>query len=167
MANNIAEQKKASLDLAGMMDDTLDAIPDAPDFTNPPAGDYTLQVKSCAIETYTPKSTPGVEAQRVRITYSIIDTKSLANPNEQPVPNESMFSETFMGTEEGIGYFKKAGKAIMNVSDLGGVTFREILSSVTGMTFDARVSVRNTPKPGSKTEFYENVSIRVIPPVAS
>ena len=33
------------LDLEQMMEESLDAIPDAPDFCIPPAGEYILQVK--------------------------------------------------------------------------------------------------------------------------
>ena len=43
------------LDLEGMLNDSLDAIPEAPDFNNPPAGEYRLLCKDAAIDKYETK----------------------------------------------------------------------------------------------------------------
>ena len=166
----MTEAQKTSLDLGSMMDSALDSIPDAPDFNNPPAGDYRISVKDSKIETYKTKEKngqPSVEAQRIKNLYVVEQTVSLANSNEPPVPDGSMFSETFQGTEQGLSYFKKRAKEIMNVSDLNGVPLRDIFESLKGQSFDARISIKKTPNPNDKDNPYENLVIKIVPPAAS
>ena len=128
------------LDLEGMLNESLDAIPEAPDFNNPPAGEYRLLCKDAAIDKYETKKEPGIQKQRLKITYSIIETISTAT-KEQPVPDGSLFTETFMATETGLSYFKKRIKEIMNVSD----------------------TIKKSPNPNDPENPYENIQIRVIP----
>lgn len=156
----------ASLDLGAMMDATLDSIPDAPDFSNPPAGEYRLSVKDCKIDTYTSKKEPGVEKQRIKMLYTIEQTVSTAG-NEQPVPDGTMFNETFMGTEQGLSFFKKRIKEIMNASDLAGVSLKDMMDSIKGQAFDARITIKKSPNPNDPNTPYENVQIRVVQPKAA
>jgi len=150
-----------SLDLAALMDSSLDSVPEAPDYLTPPAGTYTIGVKDAAIESYEKE---GDTIQRIRVTYVVEKTLELANAGEPPVPDNSMFSETFMGTQQGLGYFKKTAKGIMNVANLDGVSLGDIFSTMKGSSFNTVIKIRTTPKKGSKTEVYENVSLRIIPP---
>lgn len=159
-----AETKKATLDLGAMMESTLDDIPDAPDFANPPAGEYKLEVKEAKVENYKTKKEPDVEKQRLKILYAVVATVSVAG-KEPPVPDGSMFSETFQPTEEGLSYFKKRIKEVMNASELTGVSLGDMMNSVKGMVFDARVTIRISK--GDNGQDYENVNLRVIPPKAS
>lgn len=158
-----AETKKATLDLGAMMEQSLDNIPDAPDFTNPPAGEYKLELKEAKIDNYSTKKEPDVEKQRLKILYAVVATVSVAG-KEPPVPDGSMFSETFQATEEGLSYFKKRIKEVMNASDLAGVTLADMMASAKGQQFDARITIRVTK--GDNGQDYENVNIRVIPPKA-
>lgn len=146
------------LDLDNMLNDSLDAIPDAPDYANPPAGEYRLSVKDCAVDKYETKKEPGVQKQRMKITYSVVETVSTA-ANEQPVPDGSMFNETFMATEQGLSYFKKRIKEIMGASDVAGVTLGDMMSSVKGQEFMARITIKKTTSNGQE---YENIQIRVV-----
>ena len=150
------------LDLNAMMNDSLDSIPDAPDFTNPPAGEYRLIAKDAAIDKYKTKKEPDIEKQRLKITYAIVETLSTA-ANEQPVPDGSLFTETFMATEQGLSYFKKRIKEIMNAGDVQGVSLGDMMTSVKGSEFNARITIKKTNSNGTD---YENVQIRVIPPQA-
>lgn len=147
------------LDLESMANETLDAIPDAPDFVTPPAGEYSLLVKDAAIDKY--KDKEGVAKQRLKITYTIQETISVAD-KEPPVPNESIFSETFMGTEQGLGYFKKRIKEVMNLSDTAGVTLADMMNSVKGVQFNCRITIKKSPNPAGGE--YTNVQIRVVKP---
>lgn len=148
------------LDLEQMANETLDAIPDAPDFVTPPAGEYSLTVKDAAIDKY--KDKEGNAKQRLKIVYTINETITLADQKEPPVPNESIFSETFMGTEQGLSYFKKRVKEVMNVSDTAGITLADMMNSVKGVQFNARISIKKTPNP--KGGEYENIQLRVVRP---
>lgn len=145
------------LDLEQMANDTLDAIPEAPDFVTPPAGEYTLSVKECGVDKY--KTKEGEEKQRIKITYTINETKSVAG-GEQPVPNESIFTETFTATEQGLSFFKKRVKEIMQAENTTGVTLGEMMNSVKGVQFNCRITIKKSPNP--KGGEYENVQIRII-----
>jgi hypothetical protein len=153
------------LDLEAMANETLDAIPEAPDYSNPPAGEYRLSCQDAKIDKYKTKEKqgqPSVEAQRLKITYSILETKSTAE-GEQPVPNGTLFTETFQGTEQGLSYFKKRIREIMNVEETTGVTLGDMMASVKGTEFNCRISIRKSPNPAKPGEFYENVQIRIVP----
>lgn len=151
-------QANTLLDLNAMMDASMDAIVEAPDFVNPPAGNYQLSVKSAKVEEY--KSKDGVSGQRIRLTYAVDLTIETAS-GEPPVADGSLFSETFMATEQGLGFFKARVKAIMNASDLAGVTLGDMLSSILGVFFYATLTIRKTPNPKSPGEFYENINLRI------
>jgi len=160
---NAPTNSKETLDLGAMMEETLDNIPEAADFQNPPAGLYLLSVKDAKVDKYTTKADPDTEKQRMKILYSIISTESVA-VNEPPVPDGSMFSETFQATQDGLSYFKKRIKEIMNVSDMAGVTLAQMMDSVKGMEVRARITIRKSK--GDNGQEYENLNIRVVPPSA-
>lgn len=157
--------KKETLDLGAMMDASLDNIAEAPDFNNPPAGLYILECKEAKVDKYKTKKEPDVEKQRLKILYAVSQTVQLASDKEPPVPDGSMFSETFQATEEGLSYLKKRIREVMNASDLTGVSLGEMMNSVKGTTFQARITIRTTK--GDNGKDYENVNIRVVPPAAA
>ena len=152
---------KTVLDLENMLEETLDSIPDAPDYVTPPAGEYTLLVKDALIDKYFTKKEPDTEKQRLKIIYSIVETLSTAT-KEEPVPNESLFSEQFQATTDGLSYFKKRITGIMNVENVLGTSLADMMDSVKGATFKARISIKKS-KGDDGTE-YENVQIRIVPP---
>lgn len=158
---NAPTKESTLLDLEGMLGETMDNIPDAPDYATPPAGEYRLQVKDSAVDKYKPKA--GGSAQRLKNTYTILSTLSTAS-NEIPVPDGSMFTETFQATEMGLGYFKARIKSIMGVSDLNGVSLGDMMAGVKGTSFDARITIKTSPKDATNPAAgsYENVQIRVI-----
>lgn len=151
---------KTLLDLESMLEETLDNIPDAPDYVTPPAGEYILEVKDSAVDKYSTKKEPDVEKQRLKNTYSIVETLSTAT-KEEPVPDGSIFTETFQATTDGLSYFKKRIASIMNVADVQGVSLADMMDSIKGATFKARISIKKS-KGVDGTE-YENVQIRVVP----
>lgn len=155
----MSENNNTILDLNNMLNETLDSVPDAPDFVTPPAGEYRLCCKDACIDKYETKKEPGVEKQRMKLTYSIVETLSTAN-NEPPVPDNSIFTETFMATEQGLSYFKKRIKEVMNASDVTGVTLGDMMNSVKGSEFKARLTIKKSTVNGTE---YENVQIRVVP----
>ena len=144
------------LDLETLANQTLDAIPDAPDFVNPPAGEYAILCKDVVIDKY--KNKQGEDQQRMKITYAVVETKSTAN-NEPPVPNESIFTETFQATEQGLSFFKKRIKELMGVTDVAGVTLGDMMASAKGIQFNCRISYKKSESNG-KT--YENLQLRVV-----
>lgn len=147
------------LDLGDMMNETLDTIPEAPDFITPPAGEYVLEVKDCVIDKYKTKDEPDTIKQRLKITYSVVDTISVAD-NEPPVPNESLFTETFTATEMGLGFFKKRVKELMAVDNVAGVSLGEMMDSIKGTQFKCRLTIKKSPNP--KGGEYQNIQIRIL-----
>jgi hypothetical protein len=153
----MTENTNTILDLGDMLNDTLDTIAEAPDFSNPPAGEYVIDCKDCAVDKY--KTKEGEDKQRLKITYAVAETVSVAG-DEPPVPNGSLFTETFTATEQGLSYFKKRIKEIMQADDVTGVTLGDMLSSVKGAQFKCRITIKKSPNP--KGGEYENLQIRII-----
>ena len=147
------------LDLDDMMNESLDTIPDAPDFITPPAGEYVLEVKDCLVDKYNTKDEPNVIKQRLKITYAIVETVSLSD-KEPPVPNESLFTETFTATEQGLGFFKKRVKEIMAADSVAGVSLGEMMDSIKGVQFKCRITIKKSHNPRGGE--YTNVQIRII-----
>lgn len=153
--------QEETLDLGQMLTESLDEFEEAPDYVLPPPGTYILSVLSAEIEKV--KNKAGQQVQRLRTKYAIQETIELLTNEEPPVPNGSLISQTFNGSKEGLGYFKKAAREILGVSDLAGVSLGDILSSLTGAQFTARLSVKRTLKEGTKDDYYSNVTIKVVP----
>lgn len=158
---NDATTPQTLLDLDNMLNESLDTVPDLPEFANPPAGEYRLKVMDTKPETYKSKAEPEIEKTRIRVMYSILETLSTAS-GELPVPDGSMFSETFMTTEQGWSFLKSRAKAVLNVADMTGVTKREMLDAIKGQEFTARITIKKSPNPAGGE--YENIQIRVVPP---
>lgn len=140
-----------------MLNQTLDSVAAAPDFSNPPAGEYRLSVKDAKLI----KAAVEGKNHRLSVTYSVEQTYSTAT-NEAPVPDGTMFSENFQFTDRGLPYFKSRVAAILNVSDVNGVTIGDMLTSIKGQAFDARITIKKSPNPAGGE--YENVQIKVVPP---
>lgn len=161
MAN--AETKNVTiLSLDEMLDTEMNSVETLPDFVTPPPGTYVLTVTECAIEKYKPKAKPGqaapAEMSRIRQTYKVDQTIEVV-AGELPIADGSLFSETFMGTEEGLKYFKKSAMGVLNVKDLGDAKLRDVIDGVKGQSFKARITIRKTAKEDG-TGHYENVQIR-------
>lgn len=149
------------LDLENMLEASLDDIPEAPDFNNPPAGEYILSCKDACIDKYTKKG-EAEEKSRLKIIYAVVSTLSTAS-NEPPVPDGSLFSETYQPTQQGLSYFKKRVKEIMGASDVAGVSLAEMMASVKGVEFNARITIKKSPNPNNPDSPYENIQLRIIP----
>ncbi len=155
------------LDLEAMANESLDSIQEAPDYSNPPPGEYVLDVKDAAIDKYTSKDEPGVQKQRIKITYAVAETVQLAG-TEPPVPDGTLFTETFMATEQGLSFFKKRIRELMNAESVDGVSLSDMMNSVKGQQVKARLSIKLSPKPANKGGGnYENLQIRILQPQAA
>lgn len=160
--NAVVKAKPTLLDLDALLDTELDSVETIPDFINPPPGNYVLSVKDAKIEKFDVKedgNKTGAQGNRIRITYAVDQTEDL-EAGELPVPDGSLFSEAFQGTEEGLKYCKKACMAILNVKDFESAKLREILDAVKGTQFKARITTRVSTSGGRN---YENIQIRAIP----
>lgn len=149
------------LDLDAMMDETLDAVADIPDFVNPPAGTYQIAIKSCEVKPVPAKPAKGDKpatpaGSQIRITYSVAET---IETKGEPVPNGSLFSENFQGTDQGLEFFKARAKNILN-ADVTGVPLRSIMEEVGKAEFKAVLGLRKTT--GDAGQEYENVTIRPV-----
>lgn len=153
------------LDLDAMMDIKMDEVETLPDFVTPPPGIYTLKVKEAKIEKYKSKGEPDVQKQRIRMSYVIMETKEVAAGN-LPVADGSLFSETFMATEDGIKFFKKAAMGALGVDSFEGASIKDVIDGLADAEFAARISVRSTVDKETK-QVYENVSVRAITQAAA
>lgn len=145
------------LDMDSLLDSNLSGVKDVPDFIQPPAGNYNLAVSDCKIEEYKTKAKDGkpeAKGMRIRLMYrvdGVIDVVA----GQLPPQEGSLFSENFTATEDGLAFFKKQAKAILNVVDLGDTPLREVIEGLKEATFKAAVSTR-------KSGEYENVNVRPV-----
>ena len=154
--------KATLLDLDALMDTPLDNVENVPDYMNPPPGNYVLKVTAAGIEKFDVKEDgkkTGEQGNRIKITYAVIKTEEVA-AGELPVPDGTLFTEGFQGTEEGLKYCKKACANILGVKEFDGAKLGEILEGTVDQEFRARITVRASTV-GDKV--YENLQIRALP----
>lgn len=148
------------LDIDSILDNTLDATPDVPDFATPPTGDYIISVTDAKIEKYKSKDESKGEGLRIKLTYSVDQTLQLVDDKELPVADGTLFTETYQATEDGLAFFKKSAKKLLNVTDVNGISIRDILASLVDVKgIKARIKLRKTTSNGRD---YENVQITPI-----
>ena len=157
MNETLLNPSNTPANMEDLLNQTLDGVVAAPDFSNPPAGEYRLEVKNAVLK---PPKEVG-KNNSIVITYAVVVTYSVTEA-EMPVPDGTMFSENFQYTDKGLPYFMARVIAVLNVEDVAGVPIREMLSSIKGQAFDAKITIKKTPNP--KGGEYENVNIRVVPP---
>lgn len=160
--------KATILDLDALMDVKMDAVETLPDYITPPPGLYVLAIHDCTFEKYDvkdeQKKPTGQKGTRIKIVYKIAQTVSVEAGND-PVPNGSLFSESFQGSEEGVKYFKKAAMNILGVTSFDGATLGDVKDGVKGAEFQAKITIRKTQGEGGKV--YENLTIRAANPVVA
>jgi hypothetical protein len=148
------------LDIDKLMDENLDSVEDVPDYNTPPNGNYTLAVADATLTASKKEGKPG----QFSITLQVKETKELANASELPVADETLFSIRYQATEQGVKYFKKAAKDILNVSSLEGVSVRDILASLKDApAFTAVVTTTvTTDGEGDSKKTYTNTRVRPV-----
>lgn len=162
---NANTQSATILDLDALLDSTLDSVEDIADYINPPTGNYKLSITEAEIKPGKKASKPGEKAKaaRIVITYRVDAT---VETEGMPVPDNTLFTEGMQGTEDGLKFFKKQARKLLNVENLDGVSIRDILSSLKEVAmFDARVVTRTTKN--DQGQEFENVNVTPIWPEAA
>lgn len=93
------ETQDTLLDMNDILGTSLDGVESAPEFVDPPDGNYHLNIQKVGLENYESKDAESQEMtkkRRIRITYNINKTVELADASDLPVSDGSLFSETFM-----------------------------------------------------------------------
>lgn len=148
------------LDLESMADESLDQFQEAPDFINPPAGDYRFKTVGGKINKF--ENDDGEEIQSLQITIAVQETLELVSDDEPPVPDGSLFTIRFQGTEDGVKIFKREMRKIAGVADSNGMSINsafEMLSSE--VEFSGRISYRSYK--GRAGDIRQSLALRVIP----
>jgi hypothetical protein len=156
----MANENATILDLDAMMDIEMDKVETLPDYVTPPAGNYMISVHDCGVEKYKGKpkdNKPAQEGTRIRLTYCVDKTLDV---DDLPVKDGSLFSESFMGTEDGIKYFKKQAMNILNVKDLSGAKLKDVMDGLKNISFKAKITITKSKAPDGGD--YENVRVRPV-----
>jgi len=153
------------LDMDSILGQSLDDTPDVPEFINDiPAGSYLLTITKAGVEKYKSKDEDtGLETERmrIRVVYSIQKTIELADPTDIPVPDGSLFSESFMVNENGMQYFKRQAKKTLGTDNIQGASVKEILAEMENdLTLQAKVKTKSTKADNGKE--YKNVQVHII-----
>jgi hypothetical protein len=162
-----ASTQTTILDLDAMMDLEMDKVEDVPDFVTPPAGSYLLKVTEAKVEKYEQKDkadpkAAAKDAARLKIFYEVAKTLECEG---LPVKEGSLFSESFMYTEDGVKYFKKQARNILNVENFDGATLRDVINGLKDAEFKAQITIVKSPNPQGGS--YENVRVRPVHEVAA
>lgn len=129
------------LDLEALADESIDDIQEAPEYINPPAGDYEVITKSGTIKSFTNEKDE--VSQSIQVTLAVAKTLELVSDAEPPVPEESLFTLRFQGTTEGLGMFKRELRKMSGLEKLPAMTLNECFEMLeTEMQFNARISYR-------------------------
>ena len=142
------------LDLDALLDTKMNEVQDVPDYVTPPTGIYMLSVTKSEVEKFDYPATKDKAAKKgtkIRIGYKV--EQVVECEDSLPPAVGSLFSDNFQGTTEGLEYFKKQARLILNVKDLGDASLKDVMDGLTGISFKARV-VTKTNKEG-----YENARV--------
>lgn len=153
------------LDMNDLMGQSLDDTEDVPEFINDvPAGNYLLNLTTVKVEKYKSKDKETQQEEeklRIRIVYSVTKTVDLADPSDLPVPDGSLFSETFMINENGKKYFKRQAKNVLGAENIEGVPMKDIFAAMSDdVTVRAKVKTKESAGDGGKV--YLNVQVHIL-----
>lgn len=137
------------LDENDFLGQSLDEVADAPEFVNPPTGSYILGIQGASLESYTTKdkdTQEEVNKKRLRINYTVLKTVELADAGDDPVPNGSMFSETFQTNANGLSFFKRQAEKILGGADnIKGVPLSDLLKAMgDGVVMTAKIKSKES-----------------------
>jgi len=150
-------QNETILDLDELLDSNLDQVEDLPDYVDPSSGLYSLSIAEAKIN----KSKDPKKASRIVLTYKIEEVIEV-DAGGYPVPTGSLFTEGFQGTADGLKFFKRQAKKLLNADDLTGISLGDLLGGLKGLSpFGARVAVRKSKNAETGQE-YTNIDVRPI-----
>lgn len=148
------------LDIDALLDADMDNVETLPEYVTPSKGKYRLKVEKAEISQKDVKDkTTGATEKRTNLvaTYAIQQTVESEDP---PFPDGSLFTERWTASEDGLKFFKQRAMGILNIRSCEGAKLRELLDSLTGVEFDAVVTIRQSP--GKDGKVYENIQIRAL-----
>lgn len=158
------------IDVDAMLDGNLADVEAAPDYVTPPSGVANVVVAKVDAEQFK-KNVYGDDGQptgekedavRIRITRGIEGYVEYAEDDALPVNAGSLYSDTYMYDEKGLGMFKRDAAAILGVeaAELDDLSLRDIFSALTEMPAQTCVIKTSTTKRGENE--YTNTKTTVV-----
>ena len=137
MTEEVAESLLGMEDLDSM---NFDDIEDAPGFVIPPEGSYKLELTQAKQESYKNKKEPNKMRKRIAHYYKIHEVKSINDPKEKVPASNSMFSERWQITPDGLKYWKGRAKAILANTSTAGMSIGNIMEALNlGHVFECNI----------------------------
>lgn len=145
----------AILDLDSLYDLTLDSVADIPDYVTPPPGVYLIKVNKAELEKLDGKDgKPPIT--RIAITMEVAST---IETDVMPVADGSLFSNNYIYSDKGLEYFKSFARSFLNVSDMAGISLRDIFAALEQQP-PVNTLLTNTTTKGKDGSAYTNVRMR-------
>jgi len=135
--------------LDDVLDVNVDEVEDLPDYVDPAAGRYTVNISKVdtrEVDCMDKESGTKVATPVVQITYEIVAVGELANPADLAPEAGSLFSESFFMKNP--AFFKSYLKGIFG-ADMAGNTFGDLLKELEGMSLELTVKLTRS-KDGEK-----------------
>lgn len=160
----------ALVDIDAMLDGNLANVEAAPDYVTPPSGVALVKVAKVEAELFQKivrdeqgKDTGAKEdAVRIRLTRSIEEYSEYSEDNATPVNAGSLYSDTYLYEEKGLGMFKRDAAAILGVDsvELNDYSLRDIFEAL-GDTEAKPCIIKTTTTKRGENE-YTNTKTTVI-----
>lgn len=151
----MSETNETILDLDALLETTLDAVEDLPDYIDEINGLYMLSIAEAEIK----KPKDSKKPSRIVLTYKVDGAVEVEGV---PATEGSLFSEGFQGTQDGLKFFKRQAKSLLNTDDLSGIPLNDLLAGLKSLdSFQAKVTTKRTIDKETKQE-YLNIFIRPV-----
>lgn len=155
------------LNLEALLDESMDAVEEAPNYVTPENGVYILEVVDTGAEAVEAKpAKDGQEAKdgyvRLKHVYSI---KEVISQEGEPIAVNSLFSDSWMATDTGLPHFKTRTLDIAEANGedreaLGKLKLGEMLAGVKGLVF--KVVIKKVARAGAGNEGRYNTRLENI-----
>jgi hypothetical protein len=145
------------LDLDSILDGNLDSVANIPDFVDPPDAVYMIKVNKAEVVASKTEGKPPL----ITLTYEVVATLEIKGA--PPVADGSLFSERFQATEDGLSYFKRQARNLLQVENVDGASVRTILSTLQEAPAVKAVVSHSTSKSDDGTKEYSNLRLRIVP----
>lgn len=151
------------LDIDDLLNTSMDSVVDIPDYITPETGLYMLSIHDVTIK----RAKEAGKASRIMVTLAISATVELPE-GSMPAADGSLFVLSYQGTKEGIEYFKRDAKKMLNMDELpAGLSMGDVFEALKAVDpFRAKVTTTTNsstvtdPATGEKsTKNYTNTRV--------
>ena len=148
------------LNLDALLDSSMDAVKEAPNYVQPENGIYHLEVVETEIKKNTSKEEGKDDYATMHHEYKILKVEQQEG---MPIAEGSLFGDRWMYQDKGLEYFKTRTLDIAEANGeeraaVAGLSLRDMLTGVKGMTFKCVITKSARTGAGQEGKFNTRIS---------